>query len=580
MRKKFISFKQWCELNNRFVLLNDWNFNKNINIKPENISYYSLTKVWWKCSKGHEWEDSIGHRISGRNCPYCSGKKVLKGFNDFETLYPFLAKEWDYSKNNLKPFEVTAGSQKKVWWKCPNGHNSYLATIYSRKHGSGCPICNTMFLTSFPEQTIYFYIKKIFPDAINRYKKIFKNSMELDIFIPSINVGIEYDGCAWHNSEIAKKRERKKYLICKDNNIFLYRIREENDSCENADKAFVIPAFYIDKTRKLNDTIKTIIKEITNIKNPDIDIDRDMFKILEYKKLKYEDSLAYLCPEVSKEWLYSKNGNLKPENVTPGTELKVWWKCSKGHEWKGSIINRAKGHGCDICAREQRKITSHENRLKTRDLLINSKCVIDWDYSKNKHAPDFYTKGSGYMVWWKCHKCGHEWRTRICSRTRDYKNGCPACSNRILVRGKNDLLTTNPILSKEWDYINNKNLKPSDVAQWSHSKVWWKCSKCGFSYQATPSNRVFGKGCPSCRGRKIAVGINDLCTTRPDIAIDWHPTKNGSLRPQDVTKGRNIKVWWKCHKCGHVWKDTVNHRNCGRGCTNCNKTSKTISKRK
>ena len=66
---------------------------------------------------------------------------------------------------------------------------------------------------SFPEQAVYFYIKKAFPDAINSYKDIFDNRMELDIYIPSIKVGIEYDGAKWHKDDTLDK-ERTKYHIC------------------------------------------------------------------------------------------------------------------------------------------------------------------------------------------------------------------------------------------------------------------------------------------------------------------------------------------------------------------------------
>lgn len=557
--------------------LKDWDYELNSNVlTPEFIFAQSKKKYYWKCPNGHpSYLRSIDHKTNrGTGCPICSNKKVVAGINDLATTSPSLVKDWDYEKNDLKPSEVTYGSPKRAWWKCPNGHNSYLMRIHSRSNGSGCPICNTMFQTSFPEQAVFFYIKKVFPDAKNKCKNIFGSKMELDIYIPSISVAIEYDGVAWHNTPTTEEREQKKYLLCKSHNVFLYRIKEETNNTDNADKTFIISKSLYENSKELTEVISTIIKERTNIEKPDVNIDRDINEILKYKIIKFENSLACLYPDVSKEWHPTLNGNLKPENVLPGTTLKVWWRCQKGHEWKGSIINRTKGHGCDICAREQRKITYHNVRLKTRNLLIDCECVKDWNYSKNEHTPDYYTKGSGEKVWWKCRKCGHEWKTAICDRTRDYKNGCPACSNRIVVTGKNDLLTTNSELIKEWDYIKNGDLQPSTVAQWSHTKVWWICQKCGYSYQATPSNRVFGKGCGCCAGRVVVPGINDLATTRPNIAVDWHPTKNGDLKPTDVTRGRRIMVWWKCHICGNEWQDTLNHRNRGRGCSVCNKQNK------
>jgi hypothetical protein len=101
----------------------------------------SHKKVWWKCSKGHEWQAIIKDRNSGKGCPYCSGKKVLKGYNDLQSVNPILAKEWNYDKNDgLTPADVTPNSGKKVWWKCSKGHE-WQATIYHRNNGRGCPVC-------------------------------------------------------------------------------------------------------------------------------------------------------------------------------------------------------------------------------------------------------------------------------------------------------------------------------------------------------------------------------------------------------------------------------------------------------
>ena len=110
--------------NNR--LINDWNYAKNnaLGILPAEYSTGSGKKVWWVCRKGHEWEASINSRNRGRGCPYCANRRVLKGFNDFESLYPEIAKEWNYSKNKgLLPSEVTSGSSKIVWWICQYGHD-------------------------------------------------------------------------------------------------------------------------------------------------------------------------------------------------------------------------------------------------------------------------------------------------------------------------------------------------------------------------------------------------------------------------------------------------------------------------
>ena len=123
-------------------------------------------------------------------------------------------------------------------------------------------------------------------------------------------------------------------------------------------------------------------------------------------------------------------------------------------------------------------------------------------------------------------------------------------------------------LLAEWDWEKNGDVDPSKVPTGSHRKLWWKCNK-GHSWQAITFNRARGgTGCPVCYGRKVQVKYNDLATVNPKLASEWHPTKNGDLKPTDVTRCSNRKVWWKCEK-GHEWQAIVNSRTQGHGCPHC-----------
>lgn len=120
-------------------LAREWDYDKN-SCLPSQVGIKSNKKVWWKCSLGHSWSTIIFNRTAGRGCPYCSGQKVLVGFNDLETLYPKIANEWDCDKNRIPPTAVTPGSNKRVWWKCSNGH-SWRSDVAGRVSGRGCPYC-------------------------------------------------------------------------------------------------------------------------------------------------------------------------------------------------------------------------------------------------------------------------------------------------------------------------------------------------------------------------------------------------------------------------------------------------------
>lgn len=122
----------------------EWHPDKNGDLKPTDVTAHSHTKVWWKCSKGHEWEAKVQNRVANRTgCPYCSGNKVIIGENDLQTLYPDIAKEWHPTLNgDLKPTDVKPGSGKRVWWECSVCSHEWQATIANRTYNhSGCPEC-------------------------------------------------------------------------------------------------------------------------------------------------------------------------------------------------------------------------------------------------------------------------------------------------------------------------------------------------------------------------------------------------------------------------------------------------------
>jgi len=124
----------------------------------------------------------------------------------------------------------------------------------------------------------------------------------------------------------------------------------------------------------------------------------------------------------------------------------------------------------------------------------------------------------------------------------------------------------NPKLSLEWHPTKNGKLTPADVAKGSSKKVWWRCSK-GHDWQATVNNRNNGKGCPYCAGKAVC-DDNCLATINPELAKQWHFTKNLPLTPQHVRPGSHKKVWWMCDK-GHKWEAVINNRNNGTDCPKC-----------
>lgn len=129
-------------LHERTNLLKEWDESRNFPLTPDAVSYGSKKKVWWKCENGHSWQTTVHVRSEGSGCPYCTGRKVLPGFNDLGTLYPDVAAQWDREKNgSLSPRDVSTGSKIRIWWRCPEGH-SWQSPVASRTAwGHGCPVC-------------------------------------------------------------------------------------------------------------------------------------------------------------------------------------------------------------------------------------------------------------------------------------------------------------------------------------------------------------------------------------------------------------------------------------------------------
>jgi hypothetical protein len=285
------------------------------------------------------------------------------------------------------------------------------------------------------------------------------------------------------------------------------------------------------------------------------------------------NSLQTLKPDISVEW-HPRN-NLKPSEVSVSSHKKVWWKCPKSgcghpHEWEATINNRTNDRGCPFCA--GKKICPC-NSLQT----LKPDIVSEW-HPRNTMKPSEVSVGSNKKVWWKCLKMDcdhHEWESIINSRTSG--NGCPFCYG-LKVCPCNSLQTLNPDIAAQWHPKKNNSLKPSEVSVSSNKKVWWKCpkSECDHphEWETTINDRTRdnGTGCPFCSGRKVCP-CNSLQTLKPDISAQWHPKKNNSLKPSEVSVGSPKKVWWKCPKseCNHPheWKTTVNSRTNGCGCPFC-----------
>ena len=139
-------------------------------------------------------------------------------------------------------------------------------------------------------------------------------------------------------------------------------------------------------------------------------------------KLTESYNLYVLRPDLAMEWHPTKNGNLGPKDVTPGSPKKIWWLCEKGHWWQASVRCRTRGMRCSYCLSVQK----HGDQ---RMVDLKPELLKEWHPSRNRdiRAVDVLAYHRE-KVWWICSQ-GHEWEAYIRSRLRG--KPCPFCNNMM-----------------------------------------------------------------------------------------------------------------------------------------------------
>ena len=269
------------------------------------------------------------------------------------------------------------------------------------------------------------------------------------------------------------------------------------------------------------------------------------------------NDLATVNPVLAQSWHLTKN-ELTPEQITVGSNRKVWWLGNCSHEWQSTPVHKVM-YGCPYCA--GKKVLQGFNDFASQ----NSELLNQWHPTKNIYSTDAITRNTKKKFWW-LGGCGHEWEAQLNNRS----NGadCPYCSGNGILVGFNDLVTTHPNIAAEWHPAKNGNMTPQEISFGSATKVWWQ-GVCGHEWETNLNHQTTKKGlCPYCSGARVIVGFNDLVTAHPNIATEWHPHKNINLAATSLTAKSKKKVWW-LGGCGHEWEATLYQRKKGSGCLIC-----------
>lgn len=186
-------------------LLMEWSLELN-KVPLSEISHGDERLYWWVCKHGHRFQMSPNHRTSRNSgCPYCAGKKVLKGFNDLLSQQPSIVSEWDLDNNLIKPDEIAVCSNKLVWWKCRYGHRWKTSAHLRVNNHTGCPVCNQSHgekrIREYLDMHHFRYLEQyVFPDRFIHQGHYLKDDFALLDDRKNVVMTIEYHGIQHYKS--------------------------------------------------------------------------------------------------------------------------------------------------------------------------------------------------------------------------------------------------------------------------------------------------------------------------------------------------------------------------------------------
>ena len=430
---------------------------------PGFVNPNSHKKLEFICAVGHVCLQAVRRRVEATGCPVCQNDRVLIGYNDLMTTHPELAAEaegWD-------PTTVTAGTHKKLQWKCPLEHTWTTGITNRTKDGTGCPSCSgrlaipgeTDLATTHPilageavgwdPTTVKAGTnRKLKWRCVRGHEWLSEPSTRallgtgcpycsgLRVIVGETDLATTHpelaaEAVGWDPTTIAAGNDAKRRWRCSRNHEWeaqTYSRAGQGTGCPYCSGLHVIVG---------------------------------------------ETDLATTHPELAAE-----ADGWDPTTVGKGGGRKSW-VCPLGHSYFATVHNRTyMNSGCSICANKQ--VLIGYNDLTTTHPEIAAQ-ADGWD-------PTTVTAGSSKRRQWCCSK-SHGWTTPINYRL---ESGCPYCSNKAVLSGYNDLMTTHPELAAEaegWD--------PTTVIAGSNQKRKWRCSE-GHTWNAVVGSRAVGRGCPSC----------------------------------------------------------------------------------
>ena len=591
----------------------EWHPTLNGNVSASDVKPYAGHKAWWLCADcRHEWQASVDNRSAGSACPVCarsarvrsrairkikgrntttsasgSATEGVRPFTSFAERFPDAAAEWHQSRNgDLGPDSVRFASNARAWWLCPTCKHEWSAVINSRgRGGCGCPRCarqrtgrtnakpkpGQSLAERFPEVAAQWHPDR--NEGLTPALVAAKSGRRVWWLCPVCSH--EWQAAVFSRANgfgckrCATMQAAEKYSAAKENSSL-------------AERRPVLAAQW-HPTRN-GDLLPTTVSATSGKK------------------------VWWKC-EYGHEWEAFINNRVK----APGCPKCILWGTSVEeirlrHELIAAGVpvdetgqvraTNGKLLHCDIVSsawnvviefdgnRFHRLPSSREKDQRKTQLLAQS----GWTVVRAREAldpigdhdvvvplySDELTRAKAVLK--RLRELGH-----VATDYQKYMKavlpqGSLSAEAEAKRRLERSLATEAPEVAAEWDFVRNEGLTPAEVTSGSGRKVWWLCSDCGFSWRAVVGSRARnGSGCPDC-GRRASVNSRraqsgrSLAERFPHLIVEWHPTRNGDLKPDSVRCASHRTAWWR-GPCGHEWEAAIKSRTLGNaGCPQCRKS--------
>jgi len=490
--------------------------------------------VHWRCANhAQPYPMSVVGRVKGNECGFCANVRVLPGFNDLATTHPDLAAQMVGADATT----ITAGSMQVVDWVCPNHLEPFPMKVRERVRGHGCGYC--------------------------AHKKVLVGFNDLASQYPAIAAELIGRDPATVYAGGSKKLSWRCPLGHK------YpapaRARIDGGGCPYCVGFSVQPGF--------NDLATTRPDLVDLLVSPDpTTVSAGSDRTGEWSCPKHDatyemrishrattsgcpfcsgrrilpgfNDLATTHPELAAELV-----DIDPATVTFGRGGVFAWSCPN-HEatYPARMSSRVQGNGCPFCSHH--KVLTGFNDLASQLPELAGQLV-------GENPSEVLAGGAGKHLWLCDQHPKHPYEVTV--RARVANHPCPICSGRQLSVGVNDLASQRPDLAAELVSPNADEVTTVSTVMGS-----WRCANHGEPYPSTIRNRVEGRGCPYCAGKRILVGFNDLATVRPDLAAEIL-----DLDPTTITVGTQKIATWRCDNHPEPYTTPVVERTVGRGCGYC-----------